>query len=387
MTGLLAAGARAAVLALAGPGYESLARPLIFHLSAQQAHDGLLRVLRRADTTPGLVRLLAATRGLSAPPEPIEVGGVLLESPYIVAAGLVKGDGFAGEEEALGAVARGRNIMPGWRSIPALAGPVEFGSFTRWPRRGNAGVVVWRDAPTRSTQNRVGLRNPGVRAAAAFLARHRHALPRQFGINIAVSPGIEAPEQQAREVLESFETFAASGVRPAWYTLNLSCPNTEDDPGSHQTAEQARIVCGAALDVLHAAYSARPVPLWVKLSPGLAREQYQALMAVFAELGVQAVIATNTLACPAPDGEGHLAGVGGGRLHPAAVAAVAALADARAAHGFPVDVIGCGGVIDAASCDAFARHGVRAFQYWSALVYRGPLVAALIQRERSKQRR
>jgi len=383
MTGLLGAGARVVVLALAGPGYESLARPLIFRLSAQQAHDGLLRVLRWADTAPGLARLLAAARGLSAPLEPVEAGGVLLESPYIVAAGLVKGDGFASEDEALAAVTRGRNIIPGWRSIPALAGPVEFGSFTRWPRPGNAGVVVWRDAPTRSTQNRVGLRNPGVRAAAAFLARHRHALPRQFGINIAVSPGVVVPEQQAQEVLESFRVFATSGVRPAWYTLNLSCPNTEDDPGSYQTAEQAWIVCGAALDVLRTVPGTRPVPLWVKLSPGLAREQYQALMAVFAELGVRAVIATNTLAHPAPGSDDHPAGVGGGRLHAAAVEAVAALAEARFAHGYPVDVIGCGGVIDAASCDAFARHGVRAFQYWSALVYRGPLVAALIQHERS----
>ncbi len=96
-----------------------------------------------------------------------------LPHPLIVAAGLVKGDGFASEAEALAAVARGRNIMPGWRSLPALVGAVEFGSFTRWPRLGNPGCVVWRDMATRSMQNRVGLRNPGATAAAAFLGARR----------------------------------------------------------------------------------------------------------------------------------------------------------------------------------------------------------------------
>src|SRR5947208_2551717 len=83
------------------------------------------------------------------------------------AAGLVKGTGFAREDEALAAVERGDNIIPGWRSVPALVGPLEIGSFTRYPRLGNPGTVVWRDPRTRSTQNRVGLRNPGARAAAA----------------------------------------------------------------------------------------------------------------------------------------------------------------------------------------------------------------------------
>ena len=376
--------ARAALLAVVTQGYERLARPLLFRSSAQAAHEALLRWLRWADALPGLPVALAALRGWSAPLSPVDAGGARLESPLIVAAGLVKGDGFAHEADALAAVARGRNIMPGWRSVPALAGPVEFGSFTRWPRLGNPGEVVWRDVRTRSTQNRVGLRNPGARAAAEFLARHRRALPRQYGINVAVSPGVDAIDAQARDVSESFAAFVAAGARPAWYTLNLSCPNTEDDPGSHQTVEQARAVCGAALDALRTGDPARATPLWIKLSPGLASTQYHALMGVFADLGVRAVVAANTLAQPAPGDANLQAGVGGGRLHPSAVAAAAALVDAKTALGSPVDVIGCGGILDGASCEAFARLGVRVFQYWSALVYRGPFAAAMIQRERGR---
>ena len=64
----------------------------------------------------------------------------------MLAAGFVKGVGFPDEDAALMAVESGRNVMPGWASVPALCGLVEFGSFTRWPRLGNPGTVVWRHA-------------------------------------------------------------------------------------------------------------------------------------------------------------------------------------------------------------------------------------------------
>ena len=97
---------------------------------------------------------------------------------------------------------------------------------------------------------------------------------------------------------------------------------------------------------------------------------------------MRAVIATNTLGEPSPVDPALQAGVGGGRLHAAALSAAACLIDARRALDAPLDVIGCGGILDGATCEAFARLGVRVFQYWSVLVYRGPLAAAIIQRER-----
>ena len=145
------------------------------------------------------------------------------------------------------AVSEGRNIIPGWRLVPALAGPVEFGSFTRYPRLGNPGTVVWRNAATQSTQNRVGLRNPGARAAAIFLGQRRSQLPKEFGINIAVSPGVEDIDEQTRHVVESLAFFLDAGVHPSWFTLNLSCPNTEDDPQGRQLEAETQ----AALRRLH----------------------------------------------------------------------------------------------------------------------------------------
>jgi dihydroorotate dehydrogenase len=340
-----------------------LLRPLIFTRSAQASHNDVLRLLRWADGKDWVQTAIQSLYRQIFPSQPVTVGGVDLPHPFLLAAGFVKGDGFQSEAGALAAVQFGENIIPGWRTMPALVGPVEFGSFTRWPRTGNPGTVIWRDRTTHSTQNRVGLKNPGVQAAAAFLATRD--LPPVFGINIAPSPGLDTA--QADDIRQSLDAFHAAGVRPNWFTLNLSCPNTEDDPEGRQTEAQAQALSRAAVSL------ADGVPVWVKVGPGLSAAQYHRLMQVFAADGVQAVVATNTWGQPTPDGT-HTAGIGGGRLQPYAIRAVGLLAESPA----PVDVIGCGGVLDPASYHAMRSAGAKAVQYWSALVYRGPLAAASI---------
>jgi dihydroorotate dehydrogenase len=359
--------------------YERAARPLIFRKSAAWGHARALSLMRRADQNPALLGLLRAAHRLAFQPEPVQVGGAALPLPYILAAGWVKGDGFDSEESALDAARSGRNIIPGWRSMPALLGPVEFGSFTRWPRLGNTGTVLWRDPATRSTQNRVGLKNPGVEAAAEFLAARKTFLPEVYGINIAITPGLADPAQQKDEVLGALDAFLRRDVIPAWFTLNLSCPNTEDDPTGNQSEALAALLTGSAIEALRAA--GQQTPLWVKLGPTLSERQVCALMRAFAGTGVRAVVTTNTLPEPAPDDPGLAAGIGGGRLHARAVEVTRQAAQEIARHGWPIDLIGCGGVEDARTRRDFAEAGAAATQYLSALIYHGPLAGALIQKE------
>ncbi len=356
--------------------YRRIARPVIFRGSAQRAHEQILKLLRWLDQQDSLQGILEKFHDAALDVCPVNVGGVELASPLMLAAGFVKGVGFDGEDAALAAVQRGENIIPGWRSMPRLVGAVEFGSFTRWPRLGNPGNVIWRDVRTRSTQNRVGLKNPGARAAAAFLKLHQDQLPHIYGINIAVSPGVSDLAQERREVLEALDFFLTESLHPSWLTLNVSCPNTEDDPSGHQTEDRTRQLCEAVVTHLP-----QTIPLWVKISPDLAPEQYDILMRVFAETSVRAVIATNTLAEPTPDAPHLTAGVAGGKLHDTAVAVAARLIHEKSQHGYTLDIIGCGGVQDAATYRDFARLGVKAAQYWTALIYRGPLTAGLILSE------
>jgi len=353
--------------------YDYIARPLIFRSTPQASHERMLNMLRWLDDHQWMHPPLRWLHTIAFPKRPVIVGSVPLPYPLILAAGFVKGEGFADEMEAVQAARR--NIIPGWRAMPLLVGAVEFGSFTPCSRIGNSGTVIWRDEATRSTQNRVGLKNPGARAAAEFLSLRKQQLPPVFGINIAVSPGVTDPQQECREVLEAVSAFLDRGVFPLWFTLNLSCPNTEDDPGSHQTESRARDLCAAVTRLLQP----QDIPLWVKISPDLADEQYHALLRAFAETGVRAIIATNTLGSPAPDGT--TAGIGGGKLYTHALNVVALLSAEKLKQGYDLDIIACGGVQDGKSYLDYAKYNVKAMQYWSALVFRGPLAAALIEWE------
>ena len=402
--------------------------------SPERAHESALRRLRFLDKHS---RLLAALAG-RFPKEswPVEAGGVRLESPLILAAGLVKGDGFATEAEAMDAVKQGRNIIPGWRSVPALAGAVEMGSFTPAPRLGNPGTVLWRDAEHRTLYNRIGLRNPGARAAAAFLGERLAELPATYGISLAADPDETDLQQKCEGIAVAVKHFISAGLRPSWVTVNLSCPNTEptwrigltdnnkpanqtDSAGetnpatqtanapAHQAAinpaiptateppDHAKAICAAVKQELPA-----EIPLWAKVGPDLPEAAYQELAQALAEAGAKAIVAVNTATRQVPQSinQEAQAGMGGAPLLPEALRAVSALAAAThlsaadpespsaTTQNPPLDIIGCGGILNGSDLQAFQNAGAKAAQYWSALVFRGPNAPTLIARE-SKQAR
>ncbi|GAB5490110.1 MAG: quinone-dependent dihydroorotate dehydrogenase [Phototrophicaceae bacterium] len=358
-------------------GYRAI-RGILFKRPAQVWHERILDILAHADDSSFASGVASLVHRVSFRNKPIEIGGTHLPHPFILAAGFVKGHGFHSEENALEAVAKGVNIIPGWKSMPNLVGSVEFGSFTRQPRIGNDGTVMWRNAKTQSTQNRIGLKNPGVEAAATFLLKHIINLPHVFGINIAVSPGVD-DEQAVIDVAESFNAFLKRGVIPNWFTLNVSCPNTEDDPTGNQTEVLTRALCETALNTI--ADAGYKTPLWVKLGPDLAESQYKLLLDVFAELGVKAIVATNTIGKPTPIDNRIQAGVGGGELHTHALKTATLLQQEIHNKHYDMDIIGCGGVIDGDSYLNYKVQGMPVVQYWSALVFRGPLAAGIIESE------
>lgn len=362
------------LLKLIDKAYQYFLRPIIFRQSAQEAHDKVLSMLTQADNNPLIVKIAPWVHSILYEKKCIHVGDVTLDFPIIISAGLVKGRGFATEKQALNAVARNINIIPGWRSLPALLGTIEFGSFTRHPRLGNSGTVVWRDEQTHSTQNRIGLRNPGVIASATFLEQHKAYLPKKFGINIAISPNTPSLEIESKDLKESIEAFLSRKVIPSWFTLNLSCPNTEDDPSGNQTEEKTSLLCQTALTTIE--QQGYKIPLWVKISPDLSEPQIALLARIFEKVGVSAVIATNTLASPVPNNPELNAGVGGGNLQTHALETIKILSQYT-----KLDIIGSGGILNGRSFNDYTKLNVSAVQIWSALVFRGLFASAIIESE------
>lgn len=348
--------------------YSAVAKPLLFAAYPDDAHKLTLRAVGLMDRLPWLARVFAQEE---QPLRPTTVGGVTLPQPVIVAAGLVKGQGFETEDAALSAVGRS-NVIPGWRSIPLMCGPVEFGSFTLAPRVGNAGTVLWRDVNGLTTMNRVGLKNPGSAAAAEFLSRQ--PIDGTFGISVATTPEVDDPTVQAAHVAQAIGRFIEEGVRPDWFTVNLSCPNTEQDPTATQTTALASAVCAATVE------RAGTVPVWVKVSPDLGDTQYDSLLEVFEDNGVRAVVATNTLPGIVPSTDIR-AGAGGKRLYERALSVVLRLYAVRERRSYSVDIVGCGGVMNGVDLRAYLDAGALAVQVWSALVFRGPFAPEDITRE------
>ncbi len=353
-------------------------RRVLFARSADEAHRLVIKRLGALDRRPGLCNVAARYRRRSD--SPTEVGRVGLDSPLVLAAGLVKGEGFATEGAAMQAVAAGRNIIPGWRSVPALMGPVEMGSFTPRPRLGNPGQVLWRHTENQSLLNRVGLRNPGAAAAAAFLGERSGDLPDVYGISIASDPDQTDPSLRSDEVAGAVRVFAEAGLCPAWTTVNISCPNVPQGYDHAGLAEEVAGLCRAVRCELP-----RETALWVKVAPDLGMDRYGQVVRAAVEGGAEAIVATNT----AP---GRLSrteigvGVGGSSLHPRALDVVEELDSARRESGLEFEIVGCGGVLDGLSYQAFRDRGAAAIQYWSALVFRGPTAPALILSESKKLR-
>ncbi len=362
----------------AGEAIYRVLRRLLFARSADEAHRLIIRRLGALDRRSGLCRAAARYRLRSA--SPAQVGRVSLESPLILAAGLVKGEGFATEDGAMRAVEEGRNVIPGWRSVAALLGPVEMGSFTPYPRLGNTGQVLWRDTANHSLFNRVGLRNPGAAAASAFLAGRSDDLPDVYGISLASDPDQTDPIRRNDEVAEAARLFHEAGLRPAWTTVNISCPNVPQGYEHAALPEEVNRLCRAVRGEL-----AEETALWVKVGPDVGEGRYGAIAQAAVEGGAEAVVATNT----APgqlSGTEIGVGVGGASLHARALAAVQELASARRQLRLDFEIVGCGGVLDGPSFQDFRARGAAAVQYWSALVFRGPTAPALILSESQKLR-
>ena len=264
-------------------------RYALFRLQANTSHELVHDLLERWDDNAFLQNILRWIGRFLHPVAPVRVGGVDLPQPFILAAGWCKGQGYDNEVQALAEVIRDGNLLPGWRTWPHLTGPVEFGSYTRWPRQGNQGRTMWRIPESKGLGNRVGLRNPGIRAVSAFLATHRDALPEIWGINLAGSPGVEQPKEVRSELVESLAYLEDARISPYWLTLNVSCPSNDEDASLQQSEEYIR----GLLDGIRAA-APSSLPIWLKVSPCLTAAEYNQILLLAVEYGIKAIVATNT---------------------------------------------------------------------------------------------
>lgn len=317
--------------------YTAIARPLLFRLPAETAHEVSMKMLSCAAVALG--RHISARKGC-------EVGVFGLRFPNAVglAAGMDKN-----------AVA-----LPAW---PLMGfGFVEIGTVTALAQPGNPKPRVFRLPKQRALINRLGFNNAGAEALARRLQRLKQS-GRWPGVPVGINLGksrVTPLDDAAGDYARSFRLLRGYGD---YFAVNVSSPNT---PGLRdlQEATQLRAILRAI-----AAVNPGNKPVLVKISPDLTPVQLADVVACGEEEGVGGWIATNTTIdhSSVPSGGDTEGGLSGPPLR---AKSDAILRDLSAATSLPV--IGVGGVNDAASARSKTEAGAKLVQLYTALVYGGP---------------
>jgi dihydroorotate dehydrogenase len=326
----------------------SLARPLLFGLDPETAHELTMESLALVQDTP-----LKWAYCNSFVDDPVTLAGITFPNRIGLAAGLDKN---ARCIDGLGALGFGF---------------VEVGTVTPKPQPGNPKPRMFRLPRAKALINRLGFNNDGL---DAFIANVKRSSFRSKGRILGLNIGKNAttPIENAT----SDYLIALEGVYPHadYVTVNISSPNT---------ANLRSLQSDEALDALLGAVAARReelakrhgrrVPVFVKIAPDLDEAQVSVIAATLKRHGMDGVIATNTtIARDAVKGLPHAEEAGGLSGAPVLEPSnrVIRMLRAHLGRGFPI--IGVGGVMSGADAVSKLQAGADVVQIYTGLIYRGP---------------
>ena len=336
----------------------AFARPLLFAMDAESAHDLTMDWLARSQNTP-----LQWSYGQRRVNDPVNLAGLQLPNRVGLAAGLDKNA----------------------RCIDALAamgfGFVEVGTVTPLGQPGNPKPRMFRLPQSQALINRLGFNNEGL---AAFVANIKQARCRQNGAASTMVLGLNIGKNGSTPMERAVDDYLTclDGVYPHadYVTVNISSPNTKN-LRSLQSDEALEGLIGQLTErsALLAQRHGKAIPLFIKIAPDLDSDQVAVIAATLQRHGgsgnstTWGVIACNTsIDRQAVQGQMHAneaGGLSGGPVLAKSNALIRQLRDQLGA-GFPI--IGVGGILSGADAVAKVKAGADVVQIYTGLIYRGP---------------
>ena len=330
----------------------ALARPLLFRLDAEAAHDATLHSLARLQGTP-LQWAWCNTRVS----DPLELAGLRFPNRVGLAAGLDKNA----------------------RCIDAFAsmgfGFVEVGTVTPLGQPGNPKPRMFRLPQANALINRLGFNNDGL---AAFIVNVRQCAVRREGPTSPIVLGLNIGKNAATPIEKATQDYLTGleGVYPHadYVTVNISSPNTHNlrslqSDEALETLLSALAVCRESLRQQYG----RQVPIFVKIAPDLDEIQVRVIASAMRRHGMDGVVATNTtLARDAVQGLPHAQESGGLSGAPVLQASNRVIRQLRQALGAGFPIIGVGGILSGADAVSKIEAGADVVQIYTGLIYRGP---------------
>lgn len=320
------------------------ARPAIFALPPETTHR-LTHVLGEGLQRIPLLHLLKWHYRVPDPRLEVTCFDETFPSPLGVAAGFDK---------------NGRIV----RTLGTLGfGHVEIGGVTARPQSGNPRPRLFRLPEDQAVINRMGFNNDGADRIAARRGK-RETPPVPLGVNLGKSKGVPA-QMAPDDFLYSYERLAPHGD---FFVINVSSPNT---PGLRELQERTQLE-----RIVDRLLNAGADPLLVKVSPDLHEEAIHEVCAVVEDRELDGVIATNTTTERQDLRSPHRAEPGGLSGRPLRSRATEVIRTVAARTDRPI--VGVGGISTAADAYEKIRAGATLVQLYTALIYRGPGIAATI---------
>lgn len=326
----------------------ALARPLLFSLDPESAHNLTLPALRSA-AKMGLAHLLATPK-----PDPRKVMGIEFPNPVGLAAGLDKDGAYIDGLTALG------------------FGFIEIGTVTPRAQPGNAKPRMFRLPEANALINRMGFNNGGVDAFVRNVQDSRFYQDKQGVLGLNIGKNADTPIERATDdyliCLEKVYPYAA------YVTVNISSPNTKNLRQLQQASELDELLSKlkssqAALADKHGRY----VPIALKIAPDLDSEQVKTIADALLRHKIDGVIATNTtITRDAVQGLPHAdeaGGLSGAPVFSLSNHVIAALSIELRGE---IPIIGVGGIMSGADAKAKIDAGASLVQLYTGLIYRGP---------------
>ncbi|MCU0755695.1 MAG: quinone-dependent dihydroorotate dehydrogenase [Xanthomonadales bacterium] len=326
----------------------SLARPLLFALDPERAHELGLKAIEAAYRT-GLNPLL----GLKPKPLPVDVAGLRFENPVGLAAGLDKNAAHIDALASLG------------------FGFIEVGTVTPRPQSGNPKPRMFRLPEYLAVINRLGFNNAGLEVFCRNLERRRWR--GVLGVNLGRNK--DTPNEDA---LEDYRRgLEQSWAQASYLTINISSPNTEG-LRALQAAEPLKRLLGELREAADRAAVRHGVqrPLFVKIAPDLGAAELDAIALAVEVSGFNGVICTNTTLDRSVVAT-HRHGAEAGGLSGAPVFGKSTEILGGLRQRLPgIALIGVGGICAGADAAAKIAAGADLVQFYTGFIYRGPALIA-----------
>jgi dihydroorotate dehydrogenase len=325
-----------------------LARPFLFGLDPETAHDLTMSSLARLQGTP-----LGWTWCSTLVDDPVTLAGLRFPNRVGLAAGLDKN---ARCIDGLGAMGFGF---------------VEVGTVTPKPQPGNPKPRMFRLPEANALINRLGFNNDGL---DAFVANVQRSSFRRQGRILGLNIGKNAATPIDRANDDYLTGLAGVYPHADYVTVNISSPNTKN-LRALQSDEALDALLGAIAQRREslAREHGRRVPVFIKIAPDLDEAQVDVIAASLQRHGMDGVVATNTtIGRDAVKGLRHADEAGGLSGAPVLAASNRVIAQLRARLGTAFPIIGVGGILSADDAVAKVRAGADVVQIYTGLIYKGP---------------